>query len=109
MTDPCPNCAPGTLCRTPSCGRLKQRAEEKTETATPSFKHVYHFCASYRNEGKEMILDGIMRMVGAIETIECYKNAKSELRKVFNVPEHCSLSITNLSFLGMSSDSCGVS
>lgn len=27
--DPCPGCRPGTVCRTPSCGRLKLRAASK--------------------------------------------------------------------------------
>lgn len=27
--DPCPGCRPGVVCRTPSCGRLKQNIERK--------------------------------------------------------------------------------
>lgn len=28
MKDPCPHCAPGTVCRTPVCGRLTADAAE---------------------------------------------------------------------------------
>lgn len=28
MYDPCPGCRPGGVCRTPSCGRLKQKAKQ---------------------------------------------------------------------------------
>jgi hypothetical protein len=109
MSDPCPNCAKGTFCRTPSCGRLKQRAEEKAETVAPGLKHVYHFYADYQNGGVCVVMDGIARLEGSIETSECYQNVKSLIRKAFGVPEHCNLVIKNLAFLGMSSDSCGAS
>lgn len=29
VADPCPGCTPNTVCRTPTCGRLKARAHEQ--------------------------------------------------------------------------------
>lgn len=67
-------------------------------------RHIYHYCATVNHSGITYLLDGIAQLTGSIETVGCYKQFKELLEDSNENLRGGTFIITNLSFLGMETE-----
>lgn len=75
----------------------------KKPTEAAPVKHVYHVVAESRGVTTLTRFDGIARLNGTVETVDCYNNLKAVVAaQMLTNPSPSALSIISLSYLGAS-------
>jgi hypothetical protein len=62
--------------------------------------YIYHYCATVQHCGSTYSIDGIARLSGSIETMQCYTNFKKLVEDNNENLRDGIFIITSLSFLG---------